>query len=518
MSTKAGPAVNHGPHLGNNELFQGLSDNETTIFEHLETSPPEHIPGQENLAQPGLIEQQDPLLTRDIDPTLLTVHPALVDWSPDTEFVENASDVNSVQQNSVLSREISAQLLPETTGPVTIPSLSQGPIPFFQSTEDENFWDSILTTNPGENHVDDPFCVIEDQSLYLGIHKGPQEADDISSNASTLVVPGAHDNVFETSEPVLLQSSKAFSTDDDRWQGTLNRSRAADRSFLYGVTTTGVFCRPSCPARRAGRDHVEFFSFPTAIEDAKSAGYRACKRCVPDTTATIDKGVNGVAKVLRLIVEDAFEPRMDRGKSLKLEDLAREADLSPFHFQRVFKANTRMTPGDFATACQSLALQDALAKSGWEAEQGLTTSKFPPLPDLNTFVRERLKMYSRWNTRTAKKALGGVPPMDYASGLPEMHLLIARAESPAGQVLVACSGTNAIHAVAVGADGQPSLQSRFLSTRESKDCDHVLQQQIQLMQEEAADRDPDLPGDMLQTLWRARIWLHLVRKGNLPVD
>lgn len=514
MSNRVGPAVNRGSHPGNNELSQGPYGNDGANLNDVETSFHDRITRSPFSTQIDLVDPPDALATGDVDPALLTFDPVSVDWPPYPEVGDATPHNGNVQSNSLLLNEISAQPLLEATLPLTMPNLSQDQDGFFHSAEDANFWDSILAADSGETHFENPFSMPEDQTIYPETRKGQTDADDISSNASTLVVPGTYDKVSKTPEPSLLQTSKAFSTDDDRWQGTLNRSRAADRSFLYGVTTTGVFCRPSCPARRAGRDNVEFFSFPTAIEDAMNAGYRACKRCVPDTTATMDKGVNGVAKVLRLIVEDAFEPRMERGKGFKLEDLAREADLSPFHFQRVFKANTRMTPGDFATACQSLALQDALAKSEWEGEM---TSESLASSSLSTFVQERLKTYSRWNTRTAKKALGGVSPMDYASGLPGMHVLIAQGECPVGQVSIAYSGTNAVHAVAVGVDGQPSLQSRFLSIGEHRDSHHVLQQQIKTMQEEAADRDPDLPSDLLQTLWRARIWLHLVRKGDLPV-
>lgn len=77
-------------------------------------------------------------------------------------------------------------------------------------------------------------------------------------------------------------SPKAFDDDDSRWTAVLARDRAADGQFWYGVRTTGVYCRPSCPSRPAKRENVGFFA---AQDLARAAGFRPCKRCKPDAAS-----------------------------------------------------------------------------------------------------------------------------------------------------------------------------------------------------------------------------------------
>ena len=304
-----------------------------------------------------------------------------------------------------------------------------------------------------------------------------------------------------------------FSTDDERWQATLNRSRAADLEFLYGVETTKVYCRPSCASRRAGRQHIRFFPFPHAIEAATKAGFRPCKRCMPDTIGNADKGINGVVKALRMIISDAFEPKTNRGRTaaLKLEDLAKEADLSPFHFQRVFKASTQLTPGDFSTACQSLALQDALAM-----RRATKTTHTPPLGETQKVdVAETLQKYSRWSVRTAKKALGGILPCDYAAGMTKANVFYVCLMSPAGRTCIAYSGKGSVHAVLVGEESEAQAHTRFLLPTQSNNHLPKIERCVNLLQREAQDRDTCLPSDTFTILWRARLWLKLVRDGLL---
>ena len=297
-----------------------------------------------------------------------------------------------------------------------------------------------------------------------------------------------------------------FESDDERWSGTLARSRAADRSFLYGVRTTKIFCRPSCPSRRPSREHVEFFPFPNAIESAALAGFRPCKRCIPDTMGVADKGVNGVVKALRLIVSRAFEANADESPVLRLEDLAKQAGLSPFHFQRVFKANTQMTPGDFTTACQTLALQEALS---WKPIDNWSSEIHAAGVGL-TNVTETLKNRSHWSIRTVKKALGGIAPAEYAIGAPKVDMLHTHVECPAGPLCIAHSGKGVIHSVLLGDDAGGQLEVNFRRSTRSIVHEAALRQCIQHLKEQSKDRDVELPRDLMPIVWRARIWLKLV--------
>ena len=300
-----------------------------------------------------------------------------------------------------------------------------------------------------------------------------------------------------------------FQSEDARWEATVSRSRAADRIFLYGVMTTKIFCRPSCPSRRPSRKHVQFFSFPSAIDNAIKAGFRACKRCMPEVYCNIDNSVGAVLKILRMIVANIFEtPTADR-KSLKLEDLAKEAGLSPFHFQRVFKTTTQMTPGDFTNACQTLALQDGLARG---SAPGLSLSMRLTFQEGDR-VSELLKRYSSWSVRTVKKALGGICPAAYTAGLPHTAVSCTHVSTPLGLAYVAYSESGAVHSVTLGDGAEHRLKARFTHLTMEDDKAILLGYCVESLQQASQDRDTEMPPDLLIILWRSRIWLKLTRNN-----
>ena len=123
------------------------------------------------------------------------------------------------------------------------------------------------------------------------------------------------------------------------WNAVQARDRGFDGTFFYSVVTTGVYCRPSCPARLPRRENVAFH--PTC-PDAESAGFRPCKRCKPNEPSLQDRYAAKVTQVCR-IIEEAEEPP-------KLDALADAAGLSPYHFHRVFKAIAGVTPKAYANA------------------------------------------------------------------------------------------------------------------------------------------------------------------------
>ncbi|MFO0798386.1 MAG: bifunctional DNA-binding transcriptional regulator/O6-methylguanine-DNA methyltransferase Ada [Gemmataceae bacterium] len=134
-------------------------------------------------------------------------------------------------------------------------------------------------------------------------------------------------------------------TDDDRWAALVRRDPALDGAFVYSVRTTGVYCRPSCPARRPNRDNVRFHDTAAAAE---RAGFRACKRCGP----TAGHGAV-VAEACRLIAAAAAPP--------DLAALADAAGLSRFHFHRVFKSVVGVTPKAYAAAERGRRARERLA-------------------------------------------------------------------------------------------------------------------------------------------------------------
>jgi AraC family transcriptional regulator of adaptative response/methylated-DNA-[protein]-cysteine methyltransferase len=149
----------------------------------------------------------------------------------------------------------------------------------------------------------------------------------------------------------------SFRNDDERWEAVCRRDRAADGALYYAVRTTGVYCRPSCSSRQPRRENVEFHATPAAAE---AAGFRPCKRCKPTAQGLAERHAAVVAKACRLIEQAEELPSLD--------DLARGAGLSPFHFHRVFKSVTGVTPKAYADAHRGRRVRDELKSAGTVTE------------------------------------------------------------------------------------------------------------------------------------------------------
>ena len=135
-------------------------------------------------------------------------------------------------------------------------------------------------------------------------------------------------------------------TDDARWQAVLAREPA---DFLYGVATMGVYCRPTCPSPRPKRQNVRFFADRA---EALAAGFRACRRCDPDGTRAV---------LAREVVADACA-MIDAAETIpSLDTLAKRAGYSRFHFLRLFRDHTGLTPRSYAEGVRARRLAAALA-------------------------------------------------------------------------------------------------------------------------------------------------------------
>ena len=147
-------------------------------------------------------------------------------------------------------------------------------------------------------------------------------------------------------------TSAQFSTKSARWQAVCANDPAADGIFYYAVTTTGIYCRPSCRSKLPNQENVEFFPTP---EHAQRAGYRPCKRCKP---AAVSKTIETEEKIIRAcrIIEESQV-------SIKLEELAARVHLSPYHFHRLFKKIIGITPKQYASRHRSERFQQQLRKS-----------------------------------------------------------------------------------------------------------------------------------------------------------
>jgi AraC family transcriptional regulator of adaptative response/methylated-DNA-[protein]-cysteine methyltransferase len=149
----------------------------------------------------------------------------------------------------------------------------------------------------------------------------------------------------------------AFSTDAERWAAVCRRDPAADGAFFYSVRTTGVYCRPVCAARLARRENVAFHA---SCEAAERAGFRPCKRCRPNEAGLRARQADSVAAACRAIEEAEELPRLDA--------LAAAAGMSRFHFHRVFKALTGVTPKAYGEARRARRVRDGLARSATVTE------------------------------------------------------------------------------------------------------------------------------------------------------
>ncbi|MFE1960805.1 bifunctional transcriptional activator/DNA repair enzyme AdaA [Streptomyces sp. NPDC059479] len=142
----------------------------------------------------------------------------------------------------------------------------------------------------------------------------------------------------------------AYTTDAERWRAVQRRDEAADGQFYYVVRTTGIYSRPSCAARLARRENVEFH---LSLEEVRARGYRPCRRCRPDESVPNRYYADTVARAC-LLMDGALEPP-------NLDGLARTAGYSRFHFHRMFRSLTGVTPHAYWTAVRARRVRAELA-------------------------------------------------------------------------------------------------------------------------------------------------------------
>lgn len=210
--------------------------------------------------------------------------------------------------------------------------------------------------------------------------------------------------------------------DAARWQAVSIRDRAQDGDFVYAVSSTGVYCKPSCPSRRPLRDRVSFFANPA---EAKAAGFRACKRCRPDTPAK-DPAHAAVERACRYIEDAETVPTLARLSSV--------AGLSPHHLQRTFKRIVGVSPKQYWDAVRQRRLKDAL-RQGEPVASAIYGAGFGSPSRVYESAWERL----------------GMSPASYAKGGRGADVAFTVAASAFGRVLVAAT-THGIVAVALGDD------------------------------------------------------------------
>ena len=207
---------------------------------------------------------------------------------------------------------------------------------------------------------------------------------------------------------------------DPRWQAVVNRDARFDGQFVYAVNTTGVYCRPSCAARLAKPKNVSFFDNGS---EAAAAGFRPCRRCRPDEPSRAEQNAAIVAEACRRIEQADEAPR--------LEQLAAAAGMSPFHFHRVFKGETGITPRAYAAAHRASRIREALTRP----EDSVTSAIYDAGFGSNSRFYE-----------TSNDVLG-MTPTAFRKGGEKTSISFAIGECSLGSILVARSerGICAIH-------------------------------------------------------------------------
>jgi AraC family transcriptional regulator, regulatory protein of adaptative response / methylated-DNA-[protein]-cysteine methyltransferase len=272
-----------------------------------------------------------------------------------------------------------------------------------------------------------------------------------------------------------------FATDDARWETLRRRDRAADGAFYYGVLTTGVYCRPSCAARLPRRENVRFHG--TGAE-AERAGFRPCKRCRPNEAAFAERQAEMVAQACRMIEEAEEMPSLD--------DLAAAAGLSRFHFHRVFKAATGVTPKAYADAHRGKRVRAKLARSGTVTE-AIYAAGFN----------------SNGRFYAASSDLLGMTPSAFRAGGDGATIRFAVGQCSLGAILVAASETG-VCAIQFGDDPEAlvrNLQDRFPKARligGDAAFEQLVARVVGLI--EAPAQGHDLPLDVRGTAFQQQVW------------
>ncbi len=283
---------------------------------------------------------------------------------------------------------------------------------------------------------------------------------------------------------------------DTHWTAIANRDSSYDGCFVFGVATTGIYCRPSCPSRRARREHIRLFSSPS---EARASGFRACLRCAPDAMAQWQRHHRAIEQACDLIAKADLE---SEGASVDLARLSRAAGLSPRQFHRLFKKILGLTPKDYVLQARA----DAMRKSITSCDRMIYSSVSMGYESLSGF-------YSR-----AVQSLGMSPGRYRAGGVGEV-LVYAQSVSELGFVSAAFSarGVCAVHLGDDPSSGLSALCARFPRARFVAATPSFLQVMSELVarinESRAAE---DLPLDIRGTAFQARVWgqLRKIKPGS----
>lgn len=272
-----------------------------------------------------------------------------------------------------------------------------------------------------------------------------------------------------------------FRSDAERWQAVLNRDPAAEGLLFYSVKTTGIYCRPTCPARLALRKNVRFHS---SCHAAEAAGFRPCRRCRPDEISLQERHAAIAIRTCRLIEESETMPN--------LKDLSAAVGVSPYHLHRLFKAHTGLTPHKYAAACRKDRTRKQMAHSTTVTE---------------AIYRSGFNSSGRFYE--AASDVLGMTPTRYRTGGQATRIQFATAQCWLGTILVAATEIG-ICAVLLGDKSQvliDDLRNRFPKSEVvngDDQFDEVIAAVVEFVS--VPTQKWDLPLDICGTVFQHRVW------------
>jgi len=270
-------------------------------------------------------------------------------------------------------------------------------------------------------------------------------------------------------------------TDDPRWARIVSRDKTADGHLWYSVSTTGIYCRPSCPSRAANPENVTLHD---TLASARATGFRPCKRCNPEGLSLEGENAALVVKACRIIEMSEEEP--------SLEELAGAVSRSASYFHRVFKTATGLTPKGYAAADREKKVREGL-QSGNSVTETIYDAGFNS------------------SGRFYEKSTGmlGMTPTNYRAGGANEEIKFAIGQTSLGAILVA-SSTKGVAAILLGDDPDNllrNLQDRFPKARligADREYESLIARVVGLV--ENPHIGLDLPLDVRGTAFQRRVW------------
>lgn len=271
-------------------------------------------------------------------------------------------------------------------------------------------------------------------------------------------------------------------TDDRMWEAVAAKDSRFDGQFVFAVSSTKIYCRPSCPSRRPRRENVSFFDLPDAAEQA---GFRACLRCEPRRPGVVDPRIDLVQRVCRFL--DASQT-----ETVKLADLATHAGVSVFHLQRTFKRIMGISPRQYLTA-RRFGNFKTLVREGEPVTQALYDSGFNSSSRLYEHAPEEL----------------GMTPATYGRGGRGINISYTIVKSPLGQLLVAVTerGVCAVRMGDTNAELEKDLRAEYPAAAIRRD-DKALREPVEKILSHLRKQQPqlDLPLDIRSTAFQRQVW------------